>query len=102
MKLYLDNIPMGDVPGPRRQLGEFFPQLVGIKVSRGGDGPLHDVDIEPLYVPRLRISRRAGQVMIEINSDRPLAYITLQRRAPYIHVFRFPWWQWDRENELNS
>ncbi len=85
MKVYLDNIPLGDVPVPIRKPGEFFPRLVVVRVS--SDGNLGDT----VYIPRLRIQRRAGQVLIEINGDRPLVYITLQRRKPFINVFRFDW-----------
>jgi len=95
MKLFLDNIPMGDVPGPQTKPGEFFPRLVGFVVRSANavscDGN-YWIDVEPIYVPLLRISRRAGQVLIEINSkERPLAYITLQSRKPYVHLFRFDW-----------
>ncbi len=89
MKVYLDNIPLGDVPAPIRQRGEFFPRLVVVRVS--SDGNLGDT----VYIPRLRIQRRAGQVFIEINGDRPLVYITLQRRKPFINVFRFDWKDYD-------
>lgn len=102
MKFFLDNIPMGDVPGPTRQPGEFFPRLVGLRVSidgnrgtvvPGGTGVPSTpwADIEPLYIPLVRVHRRAGQVMVEINSNRPLLYITLQVRRPFINVFRFEW-----------
>lgn len=84
MKIYLDNIPLGEVSQVRLQRGEFFPQLVAVRVS--GDG-----NMEAVYIPRVRFQRRAGQVLIEINSDRPLVYITLQARRPFIHIFRFQW-----------
>lgn len=79
---------MGDVPGPMAKPGEFFPQLVGLQVSRDGN---YWVSIEPIYIPLVRIHRQAGQILIEINSDRPLAYITLQARRPFINVFKFDW-----------
>lgn len=95
MKLYLDNVPMGDVPGPALQPGEFFPRLVGFRISSAGNWA---DSLEPVYIPALRLSRRAGQVMIELNSHRPLMYITLQARRPFLHIFRFPWREWDKEN----
>lgn len=88
MKLFLDNIPLGDVPGPTRQPGEFFPRLVGFRLS--SDGKCWE-SIEPVYIPLVRFQRRAGQVLIDINSDRPLVYITLQARRPFISIFRFDW-----------
>lgn len=91
MKLYLDNLPLGDVPGPRRQPGEFFPRLVGVRVSSARNSRLDWIDVEPLYIPLVRIRAQAGQVLVEINSTRPLVYITLQRRKPFIHIFRFQW-----------
>ncbi len=95
MKLFLDNIPMGDVPGPQTKPGEFFPRLVGFRVSCDGN---QWADIEPIYVPLVRVSRRAGQVLIEVNSkERPIAYIALQAQNPVLQFFRFPWEKWDKE-----
>ncbi len=85
MKVFLDDIPLGDVPAPNRQRGEFFPRLVGVRVS--SDGNLWT----PLYIPLVRVNIRAGQVLIEINSNRPLVYITLQARRPFVNIFRFDW-----------
>ncbi len=93
MKLFIDNLPYGELEMPKTRPGEFFPRLVGIRVSGAGNW----LDIEPLYIPALRVSRRAGQVLIEINSSRPLVYITLQARRPFINVFRFPWEEVDIE-----
>lgn len=73
--------------------GEFFTRLVGVDVSNVGNY----VSAVPLYIPLVRWRRKAGQVFIEINSWRPLVYITLQRRPPYLSVFRFPWEKWDRD-----
>lgn len=87
MRVYLENIPVGDIPQPRRRPGEFFPRLVGIRLSGDRNWPA----VEPLYIPLVRIRCRAGQVLVEINSDRPLFYITLQARRPFVSVFRFPW-----------
>ncbi len=95
MKVYLDNIPMGDVPGPERKSGEFFPRLIGLRVSRDGN---YWAEIEPVYIPRLRIHAQAGQLMIEINGDRPLAYITLWARPPFINIFCFQWGELDEDN----
>jgi hypothetical protein len=97
MKVFLDNIPMGVVPGPCRKAGEFFPRLVGLVVrGTGTPGEINWIDVEPLYIPLLRLQRRAGQVLVEINGDRPLVYITLQLRKPFLHVFCFPWRLWDQ------
>ncbi len=85
MKVYLDNIPLGEVPAYARQVGEFFPRLVGVRVSSEGNIS------EPVYIPLLRFQRRAGQIYIEINTDRPLIYIPLQRRRPFFNIFRFDW-----------
>lgn len=98
MKLFLDNLPLGDAPKPACNPGEFFPRVIGYRVSRDGNSSFDWLDIQPVYIPALRIQRRAGQVIIEINSTRPLAYITLQRRPPFFHLFVFPWRQWDKEN----
>jgi hypothetical protein len=98
MKFYLDNIPLGDVPEPECQPGEFFPRLVGVAVRSAnavsGAGKYNNMDVEPIYIPLLRVQRRAGQIWVEINSDRPLFYITLQRRRPFFNIFRF---EWERE-----
>jgi hypothetical protein len=94
MKVFLDNIPMGDVPGPQTKPGEFFPRLVGLRVSRDGN---YWVGIEPVYIPLVRIHRQAGQILIEINTDRPLAYITLQARRPFFNFFKFQWDALDSE-----
>lgn len=92
MKVFLDNLPLGDIPGPPRQPGTFFQRLVAVRLSSAGNQPGVWLDVEPVYIPLLRVHRNAGQVMIEINSSRPLVYITLQLRPPYLHVFRFPWY----------
>ncbi len=84
MKVILDGIPLGEIEQKQRQPGEFFSRLVGIRLSSDGN-------LEPLYIPLLRISCRAGQLLVEINSDRPLVYITLWARPPFINIFRFPW-----------
>ncbi len=93
MKVILGNLPMGDVPEAKRKAGEFFPRLVALRVLTTSDG--NWLDYEPVYIPVVRVQRRAGQVIIEINSDRPLAYLTLQARKPFINLFRFPWREWD-------
>lgn len=86
MKILWEGIPIDEVPEKRRKPGELFTRLVGVDVS--SDGNL----VVPLYIPLVRWQCRAGQVFIEINSySRPLAYITLQGRWPYIYIFRFPW-----------
>jgi hypothetical protein len=100
MKLFLNNLPMGDVSGPTRKRGEFFLRLAGFRVlvSCGNQSDGKDwASIEPIYIPLVRIHRQAGQILIEVNSDRPLAYITLQARRPFINMFRFPWDSLDNE-----
>lgn len=91
MKVYWDRIPIDDVPNRIRRPGELFTRLVGLNVSSDGKS------VEPLYVPLVRLHRRAGQVLVEINSDRPLVYLTLQRRRPFLNIFVFPWRLWDRD-----
>jgi hypothetical protein len=90
LRLFLDNLYLGDVPGPERKSGEFFPRLVGLRVSSDGN-------YEPIYIPRIRIHSQAGQILIEVNSNRPLAYITLQFRPPFLNFFRFQWQELEDE-----
>jgi hypothetical protein len=94
LRLFYQNIPYTTLEKPARQKGEFFPHLVGFNIL-SIDGKW--IEAEPIYIPRLRIQRRAGQVWIEINSDRPLVYITLQGKRPWIYIFRFPWESPDEE-----
>ncbi len=85
-RVIFDGVPVGEVPDRRRKPGELFSRLVGVMVSSDGNY------IEPLYIPLVRWRCQAGQVFIEINSySRPLAYITLQRRKPFLSIYRFPW-----------
>ncbi len=108
MKFFVDGIPYGDVPAPKPRPGEFFPRVVGLRVSHAGnrrsafpggeDGTTvgNWLNIEPLYIPIVRVTKRAGQIFIEINSTRPLVYITLQARRPWVNIFRFPWEEADQ------
>ena len=92
MKVLWDGLPIDEVPDRTYKPGEFFTRLVGVRVSSDGNAGAPRLTVEPLYIPLLRVSRRAGQVYIEINSySRPLVYITLQKRKPYLSLFRFPW-----------
>ncbi len=91
MKFFVDGIPYGDVPAPKPRPGEFFPRVVGLRVSHVGNW----LDIEPLYIPLVRVQKRAGQIFIEINGTRPLVYITLQARRPWVNIFRFQWEELD-------
>jgi hypothetical protein len=91
MKIYWEHITVEEVPNRIRRPGEFFTRLVGVNVSSAGN-------CEPIYIPLLRVHRQAGQLLIEINTDRPLAYITIQVRPPYISVFRFQWETLDQDN----
>jgi hypothetical protein len=84
MKIYLEYIPIDDLPTRIKRPGEWFTRLIAVQVSNDGN-------CTPLYIPLVRFQRRAGQILIEINSDRPLVYITLQARRPFFNVFRFPW-----------
>jgi hypothetical protein len=85
MRVFCDRIPVDEVPDRVWRKGELFTRLAAVNLSSDGKA------VEPLYIPLLRWQVRAGQVFIEINSSRPLFYITLQRRAPYLSIFRFPW-----------
>lgn len=91
MKVFWERIPVDEVPNRIHRPGELFTRLVGVNVSSDGKS------VEPLYIPLVRFHQQAGQVMIEVNSNRPLAYITLQWRKPVINVFVFPWKLWDSD-----
>jgi hypothetical protein len=92
MRIFLDEVPLGDVPGPVHRLGELFPRLVGVRLSSAGNGKVRWLDIAPIYMPLVRISHQAGQIFIEVNDyTKPIYYITLRRRRPFVSIFRFPW-----------
>lgn len=93
MKILLEGFPIDEVPTRIRRPGELFTRLVGVNIYDEGR------TVEPVYMPLARVSIRAGQAFIEINGSRPLLYITLQRRRPFVSVFRFPWEEEDPEKE---
>jgi hypothetical protein len=97
MKIYWERILIDEVPsrpeGGRKGI-ELFSRLVGVELSGAGNS----LSVVPLYMPLVRVLCQAGQVRIEITDwQRPRAYITLQRRQPYVHLFYFPWWILDKE-----
>lgn len=98
MKIYYEDILIDDIPHKGRKAGDFFPRLVGVRISnvqarnaeRFGIGNL--VHVEPIYLPLVSIDVRPGATYIWVNgASRPLALITLTRRFPFINVFRFDW-----------
>ena len=91
MNVYWNGLPVDQFPSHIRRPGELFTRLVGVDVSSDGKSAV------PQYIPLIRWRKQAGQTFIEINSTRPLVYITFQWRHPYIHVFIFPWRLWDKE-----
>lgn len=98
MKVYLDDLLLGEVPDRRRKPGELFSRLAGVSVSNavshaGNSGNIYHIELEPLYVPLIRWQKRAGQILIEFNGySRPYVYVTLQRRPPYVQIQYIPWW----------
>lgn len=84
MKVYYEHVPL-EPPSYSQEPGEFFPRLVGVRIFMVGNTP----NVDPIYLPVVRIRRWGGQLQVEINWDRPLVFICFQRRKPFVYVHIF-------------
>ncbi len=94
MKLIINGVPYGEV-SDRRGFHP-FSRLVGLKVSTSGTVLADSIEIEPIYLPFVKVERRPDVLYIWLNWDaKPQALITFYPKRLRFTYFRFRWTELD-------